>query len=118
MKKILVVDDERLLREILVRRLKLEGYAVFSAGSAEEALDLLKKETVDAVLLDNVLPGMSGLQALEALFRESSAPVVLMTGHFDDDFRTDAMLLGAFAVLSKPLDDAALCDCLAKASGR
>lgn len=118
MKKILVVDDERSVREVLTRRLAQTGYAAHGAGSAEEALAWLDTETTDAILLDNVLPGMSGLKALSVLALKTPAPVILMTGHFDEDFRTDAMLLGAFSVLAKPLEDSELMACLARAVSR
>ena len=69
--QILIVDDEAIVREILSRQLKAWGHEVILAASAEEALTLLEKEEADAVLLDNVLPGMTGLQsvALSLAFR-------------------------------------------------
>ena len=106
--QILIVDDEAIVREILSRQLKAWGHEVILAASAEEALTLLEKEEADAVLLDNVLPGMTGLQALAEVRKRSRAAVILMTGHFDTEFEKDALLLGAAAVLAKPLDAEAL----------
>ncbi|MBI5243596.1 MAG: response regulator [Elusimicrobia bacterium] len=102
--KVLIVDDEDIVREMLARQLKGWGHEVRLAASAEEALDLLGRESVDAVLLDNVLTGMTGLQALAEVRKRSQAPAILMTGHFDPEFEKDARLLGAAAVLAKPLD--------------
>lgn len=102
--QILIVEDEAIVREILSRQLKAWGHEVILAASAEDALTLLEKTEVTAVLLDNVLPGMSGLRALAELRKRSPAPIILMTGHFDPEFEKDARLLGAAAVLSKPLD--------------
>jgi CheY-like chemotaxis protein len=106
--RILIVDDEAVVREILSRQLKAWDYEVRLAASAEDALALLEKEGADAVLLDNVLPGMTGLRALAEIRKRSRAPVILMTGHFDTEFEQDALLLGAAAVLAKPLNAEAL----------
>ena len=106
--QILIVDDEAIIRDILARQLKSWGHTVRSLASAEEALALLNKEEADAVLLDNVLPGMTGLQALAEVRKRGGVPVILMTGHFDPEFEKDARLLGAAAVLAKPLDAEAL----------
>ncbi|MCX5795258.1 MAG: response regulator [Elusimicrobia bacterium] len=105
---VLIVEDESMVNEMLGRQLSGWGYAVRTATSAEEALALLERESVDAVLLDNVLTGMTGLQALAEVRRRSPAPVLLMTGHFDCEFATDARLLGAADVLAKPLEAEAL----------
>jgi len=115
--KILIVDDEAVVREILSRQLAAWGHAVRIAASAEEALALLERESVDAVLLDNVLTGMTGLQALAELRRRSPAPVLLMTGHSDPEFAKDARLLGAADVFGKPLDAETLRLALDKALG-
>jgi two-component system response regulator FlrC len=106
--KILIVDDESAVRDILTRQLEGWGHEVRAVESAEEALALLERESVDAVLLDNVLNGMTGLQALAEMRRRSRAPVLLMTGQFDPEFAEDAWLLGAADVLAKPLEAGSL----------
>jgi DNA-binding response OmpR family regulator len=116
--KILIVDDELFIIKILGRQLEYRGYEVRSAQSAEAALALLERESVDAVLLDNILPGMTGMKALAGIRSRTAAPVFLMTGHFDEEFRKDAMLLGAADVLAKPMDVEAVCAALAKTTGR
>lgn len=100
--RILIVDDEAPLRDVFRMFLEEQGYEARTAGSAEDGIAAAAKETFDAILLDNVLPGMTGLRALSEL--KKRAPVVLMTGHCDEETRRDALLLGAVAVLSKPID--------------
>lgn len=101
-RRILVVDDEPAVLEVISRVLSKEGYEVRTAGSAEEGLALLGRESVDLVLLDVQLPRMSGFQAVEA-FAKAGAPVLLMSGHADAEFRKDALLLGARDLLEKPV---------------
>lgn len=101
--KILVVDDERDVGEVLRRYLEGKGHQAVTLETAEDALALAVKEAFDVVLIDNSLPGMTGMRALEKL--KTMAPVViLMTGHYDEDVRRDALLLGAYEVLQKPFD--------------
>lgn len=101
--KILVVDDQRDVGEVLKRYLEGKGYQATTLETAEEALALAAKESFDALIIDNVLPGMSGMAALEKL-KPLVPVIVLMTGHYDEDVRKDALLLGAAEVLPKPFD--------------
>jgi DNA-binding response OmpR family regulator len=112
----LIVDDESVILEMLTRLLEEKGYSVRKAASAEAALAALEREPVDLILLDNVLPGMTGMRSLAEIRRRSSAPVIMMTGHYDEEFCRDALILGASDVLTKPIDQQALCATLEKAS--
>lgn len=103
MPEILVVDDEALNVEVIRRHLAPLGFGVTGAASAEEGLALLASRPFDAVILDIVLPGMSGLQALSELGR-AGAPILVITGHADAEIEKDARLLGAAGFLAKPLD--------------
>lgn len=105
--RVLIVDDEAMVIRVLSAYLTRRGFEVTSAGSAEEGLELAAKERFPVILLDNSLPGITGLQAIQPL-RASGAAVVLMTGHLDDQTRDDARLLGAVEVIGKPLDFPAL----------
>lgn len=102
--RILVVDDERPSVDILNRILSARGHDVTGATSAEDALQVLKGSTFDLVLLDLVLPGMTGLQALSQMKALTKAPIHLMSGQTDDETRNDALTLGASGFLPKPLD--------------
>jgi DNA-binding response OmpR family regulator len=104
--RLLLVEDEALIRETFVRYLRACGWEVRGVDSAEEALRLAAAEPFAAVLLDNVLTGATGMTALPRLVELTKAPVLMMTGYADDEFDKDARLLGARAVLRKPLDPA------------
>src|ERR1700689_5143756 len=102
--QLLIVDDEAGIRESLSAILTDEGYAVDSAGAAEEALERAAVGDVDVVLLDVWLPGMDGLEALSRLQSASTPPAVIMiSGHGTIETAVRATKLGAFDFLEKPL---------------
>ncbi len=104
MHNVLVVDDERDIRESLRGILEDEGYAVHLAESGEACLEQLKKRTCEVVLLDIWLPGMDGLEALERIRQLEDAPeVVMISGHGTIETAVKATKLGAFDFLEKPL---------------
>lgn len=102
--KVLVVEDERENLEILLRCLEQRGHAGVGAGSAEAAAQALEKSAFDLVMLDHVLPGETGMQALPRLRALTSAPIHVMSGYSDDETRRDAELLGASGFLPKPIE--------------
>src|SRR5262249_54580643 len=105
MVKILLIDDDADLRQFLRRELEADGCQVQCLERAEEGPDLLAGAAFDLVLLDNKMPGMSGLEFLEALRRRGlEVPVVLMTGYATTDTAMEAMNLGAFDYVIKPDD--------------
>jgi len=104
MKTILVVDDERSIRESLQGILQDEGFKPLMAESGEEALALLRQEDPDLVLLDIWMPGMDGLEVLRQV--ASSHPnltVIMMSGHGTIETAVKATKLGAFDFIEKPL---------------
>jgi two-component system, NtrC family, nitrogen regulation response regulator NtrX len=105
---ILVIDDEKNIRRTLRMVLESEGYRVLEADSAEAGLKVLEEESVNGVLLDLKLPGMSGLEALARLHTEASGgptvPVIVISGHGTVTDAVQATRLGAFDFLEKPLD--------------
>lgn len=103
-----MVDDEGANLEILLRCLAQKGHSGVGAESAEEAARALAAGTFDLVLLDHVLPGQTGMQALPRLKALTRAPIHIMSGYSDDDTRRDAVLLGASGFLPKPIEHAAL----------
>lgn len=102
---ILVVDDEPLVRELLVQFLSLRGYRVRGATGGAEALAMIAESQPDLILLDLVMPGMSGVEMLHAL-RERGYPggVIVLTGSQSEDVLEAAWVLGPQEVLSKPVD--------------
>jgi len=101
---VLVVDDERDIRESLRGILEDEGYKVFVAESGESCMEQLKKRACEVVLLDIWLPGMDGLDTLERIRQMDSPPeVVMISGHATIETAVRATKLGAFDFLEKPL---------------
>lgn len=98
---LLVEDDPAQLAEIR-RALEVRDCRVATAESAEAAFRLCRPAAFDVILTDNLLPGMTGLQALPR-FRASAARVIVMSTQFGPDLEEDARLLGAAAFLRKPL---------------
>lgn len=99
-----MVDDEIQLIEVMLRALEQRGHLGTGAESAEAAHRALSAAPFDLVLLDHVLPGVTGMQALGKLRALTSAPIYMMSGYTGDDTRQDVMLLGATGFLPKPLD--------------
>jgi DNA-binding NtrC family response regulator len=103
--KILVVDDEHLIRWSLEQNLKKQGYEVVTAASGEDGLRIAREEQPDLVLLDIQLPGMSGIQVLEKLRDYDEEIVVIMvTAQSGLDTAVNAMRLGAHDYVSKPFN--------------
>ena len=104
--KLLVVDDEKFTRGAIKGLLVEEGFTVFAAGSAEEALGILKKEPINLVLTDINMPGLSGLRLLEVIKKlELETEVVIMTAQASLDTAIQAIRLGAIGYLVKPFED-------------
>lgn len=102
--KILVVDDELSIRQSLKGVLQDEDYRVSAAASGEEALEEVRKDAPDLVLLDVWMPGMDGLAALEE-FKKSipQTPVIIISGHGNIETAVKATRMGAFDFIEKPL---------------
>jgi DNA-binding NtrC family response regulator len=100
---LLIVDDDELLRETLVRRFQRQGMAVTAAASAEEALDKTALARWDVALLDLHLPGMSGIDLLQRLKEEQpELEGILLTAHGSIETAIQAMKHGAYDYLTKP----------------
>lgn len=103
---ILIIDDERLIRESLFEILRIEGYHVYMASSAEEALELLRDQKVDVILTDLRLPNMSGMEFLEEVKAFSpDTEVILITGYGSIENAVEAMKKGAYHYVTKPIND-------------
>jgi DNA-binding NtrC family response regulator len=103
--KLLVVDDEHLIRWSLEQNLKKHGYEVVTAGTGEDALRLVREEQPDLVLLDIQLPGISGIDVLEKIKEHDEDIIVIMvTANSGLENAVNAMRLGAFDYISKPFN--------------
>ncbi len=101
---VLVVDDEKDIRDALQGVLKDEGHDVVTSGSAEDALKKLEVRQPDAVLLDIWLPGMDGVEALKEIkSRHPGLPVIMISGHANIDTAVRTTKLGAYDFIEKPL---------------
>jgi putative two-component system response regulator len=121
MSRILVIDDEDVIRMLVVEILESAGYEVTSAESAEVALALLEDADFDLVVSDVIMPGLSGLELLEAVrARRASLPVVLVTGAGTYDTLSQALTRGAAGLVTKPFAhsdlQAAVADALERAT--
>ncbi|HSQ78596.1 MAG TPA: sigma-54 dependent transcriptional regulator, partial [Nitrospirota bacterium] len=103
--KILVIDDEKLIRWTLEQHLVKEGYEVTTADTAEKGMELILEDTPDIVLLDNRLPEMTGLEMLEKLrVQERGLMVIMITAYGLVESAVKAMKLGAYDYISKPFN--------------
>ena len=101
--RILIVDDEEVLRDVLDAVLRREGFDVLSASTGEEALNLLESEEFDLVILDVMLPGISGIDTLRAIrIANPTLPVIVITAFSSIDGAIEAMKQGAFHYIPKP----------------
>jgi two-component system, NtrC family, response regulator PilR len=102
--RILIVDDEEVLRDVLEVVLRREGFDVITASSGEEALSILDStEEVDLTILDVMLPGISGIDTLRAMrIANPNLPVIVITASSSIDGAIEAMKQGAFHYIPKP----------------
>lgn len=106
-KKILVVDDEKLVRTMLSDELATLGYEVFKAGSGEEALDIIGEISPDVILLDVIMPGLDGYEVCKMLKSSEATlhiPVIMLTGLTDKEAKIRGLDAGALDFLNKPVD--------------
>ena len=103
--KILVIDDEPILRDSLEVALKTSGYDVLTARTGEEGLERFQKENPDLVLLDHWLPGINGDEVLRRIKEEDpEIPIIIMTAQGSIEMAVNLMKMGAFDFLVKPFE--------------
>jgi len=118
--RILVVDDEKPVREILAALLRQEGYNVVVAEGGHTAIEAIEVFTFDLVIVDIFMPGMNGLETIK-VFRQNApdVPIITMSGYasgsgfVDTDFFRAAMDCGATCCLRKPFSREQLLDAIA-----
>jgi len=102
-RRLLIVEDDPTLRQALTFNLAREGYDVSSSADGEAALEAARNERLDLILLDVMLPGMSGLEVLRALRRDGvSTPVIVLSAKGDEIDRVVGLKVGADDYVSKP----------------
>ncbi|HEY5023176.1 MAG TPA: response regulator [Gemmatimonadaceae bacterium] len=109
---VLIVDDERLNRDLLEVMLKPEGFVLVSAASGEEALSLIARQPPDLILLDVMMPGMDGYEVARRIKGNHGArniPIIMLTALDGRDTRMHGLNAGAEDFLTKPVDRAELC---------
>jgi DNA-binding response OmpR family regulator len=101
-KKVLVVDDDAKTVELVKLYLNRDGYRVITAGDGNDALRLARENHPDLIVLDLMLPGMSGLEVCRVLREESDVPIIMLTALTTDDDRLKGLELGADDYVTKP----------------
>jgi len=105
MKKILCVDDEPINLMIIEVNLMAEGYEVYKAADGTEAIQMFKEIKPQMVLLDIMMPGISGIDTLKELKRiDPSIPVIMVSGVTDEETAKSALECGANDYVTKPID--------------
>lgn len=105
MASILIVDDERSIRNSLKEILEHEEYTIETAENGHQALETLKQKQIDLVLCDIKMPQMDGIELLSIIQKEyTSMPVVMISGHGDIETAVECLKKGAYDFLQKPLD--------------
>lgn len=100
--KILVVDDEASIRQIVEARLNLAGFEVVTAADGEEALAIYPKERPDLIVLDIMMPRMDGLQVCREIRKQNSVPIIMLTAKGEIPDRIHALEMGADDYVTKP----------------
>jgi CheY-like chemotaxis protein len=116
--RILVVDDDPAVAEVIAEAIRARGDAALVSLDGTEALDILGTTPIDGVFLDLVMPGLGGLATLSRIRNQHPGiPVVILSGHADEDQAREALALGAVEVVKKPAALAHLSEALARLKG-
>jgi two-component system response regulator ResD len=102
MTMILVVDDEPVVRDVVVRYLQRDGFATLEAGNGDDARELIRTREPSLVVLDVMLPGTDGLELCRWIRGRSDLPVILLTARVDESDRIVGLELGADDYVTKP----------------
>ncbi len=105
MTKIVVADDDRMFRKAAETTLRRQGYAVTTASDGEEALQLIRSEQPDIIVLDLIMPKIQGFDVLQVLKQDSvtaAIPVIVLSSLTQEQDKQEALDLGAVAYFNKP----------------
>ncbi|MFH1419225.1 MAG: response regulator [Planctomycetota bacterium] len=115
--RVLFVDDEEELAFTVVERLKFRGVDAQAATSGDEALQLIKEQDFDVIVLDVKMPGLGGFDVIRRIKQEHPDLVVIfLTGHGVEEDAQEGMRMGAFEYLMKPVDIDVLVEILHRAA--
>ena len=112
---ILIVDDEGAIADFVMRILEKEGYKARSALNAGEAIEKIKSEMPDLILLDILMPGVNGFEFFNILKKDESLsdiPVVFMSGFIDSNYIEKAYHLGGVDYIPKPFGKSEILSCI------
>lgn len=104
MSRILIIDDEPAIRRTLREILEMENYNIDDAENGAQALKKLNEHNYDIILCDIKMPGMDGMELLKKMLDITSAAIIMISGHGTIDNVVEALKLGAFDYIQKPLD--------------
>src|SRR5512136_38360 len=102
--KILVVDDDKKIVELVTLYLKKDGYHVLTAYDGQQAIELARRKQPDLVVLDLMLPQVDGMDVCRILRAESPLPLIMLTGRSTDDDKLEGLDLGADDYMTKPFN--------------
>jgi DNA-binding response OmpR family regulator len=101
-RKIMVIDDEKKIVQLVKAYLERDSYKVLAASAGQEALSLAQREKPDLVVLDLMLPGLSGLDVCRSLRQESDVPIIMLTARAEETDKLVGLELGADDYVTKP----------------
>ncbi len=104
MPKVLIIDDERSIRNTIKEILEYEKYQVLTAVDGKEGLELIQQTTFDAILCDIKMPDIDGMEVLENAIKITDSPIIMISGHGNIDIAVESIKKGAYDYISKPLD--------------
>ncbi len=118
-KKILIVDDEPVQRKIFGRVLRKAGFGVFEANNGRRIIERIKKDNIDLVMLEIVLPGTNGLECMKKIKKfKKNVPVIMLSSHIEESIAKDSLKLGADGCLVKPFKKDKMLKSIAKTLNR
>ena len=101
-KKVLIVDDEMKIIEVIKAFLESKGFIVFMAENAKEAFNIFEKENISLIILDLMLPDMSGEDICSIIRKKSRVPIIMLTAKVDEEDKLNGLGIGADDYMTKP----------------
>lgn len=108
MDRVLAIDDDPSIQKLVAVNLHARGYAVQTAGSGEDALEIFKSGQFDLILLDLILPGISGIDVCLWIRQQSEVPIIVLSAREDEDLKVRALDAGADDYVTKPFSQGEL----------